>query len=259
MTLPPDAVIEDEGLAALSGIRHGFFTRRGGVSEGIYESLNTGLGSDDRRDRVRQNRARIATHLLVTPERLDGVHQVHSATVVDAEADRTERPKADAIVSSTPGLAVSVLTADCGPILFADPHAGVVAAAHSGWGGTLQNIGAAVVAAMERHGAQRQDIRAVLGPTISQANYEVGPEFPHRFTQDDPDAQRFFKAAERPGHFLFDLPGFLVSRLERTGIDVRWCGLCTYGDEARFFSYRRTTHRAEPDYGRQMSAIVITD
>lgn len=257
MPLPSAAVIEDERLAALPGVRHGFFTRMGGVSDGIYASLNCGLGSNDDPRWVRENRARVAARMGVSPDRLDGVHQIHSADVVDAVAGRGQRPKADAIVSSTPGLAVGVLTADCGPILFADAKAGVVAAAHSGWGGSLKDIGSAVVAAMERHGARRNNIVAVLGPTISQPNYEVGPGFPDRFLADDPDAARFFEPGARGDHFQFDLPGFIIARLQRAGIDARWCGLCTYGDETRFFSYRRTTHRGEPDYGRQMSAIVL--
>jgi YfiH family protein len=252
-------VIEAPELAALPRIRHAFFTRQGGVSEGLYASLNGGLGSSDEPERVRENRRRMARALAVAPEALVSVHQVHSPdTVVVEEPFTGERPRADAMVSAVPGLALAITTADCGPVLFADPDRGVIGAAHAGWRGALTGVLEQTLAAMERLGARRQRIVAVLGPMIGQAAYEVGPDFKGRFLEAESASAAFFRPAARPGHELFDLPGFIRSRLESAGIGAFTdLGLCTYSDEERFYSYRRTTHRAEPDYGRLISAIAL--
>lgn len=247
-------------LAAGSGIRHGFFTRIGGVSSGIYGSLNIGTGSEDDQDLVRENRRRVAAWMKVEPQNLVTVHQVHSPdAVVVREPFRSERPKADAVVTDRPGIAVAASTADCGPVLFADPHAGVVGAAHAGWKGALGGVLESTVAAMESLGARRDNIVAVLGPSISQANYEVGPEFVARFTAADPGNARYFAPSGRPGHALFDLNLYTVDRLGRAGVRAGQLGRCTYAEEDLFYSYRRTTHRGEADYGRQISAIVLED
>ncbi|GAB2203880.1 peptidoglycan editing factor PgeF [Roseibium sp. ROS1] len=244
----------------LDGIRHGFFTRQGGVSGGIYTSLNIGLGSDDERSSVLENRDRVAGQLGIGADRLVSPYQIHSADVITVsapfalDADR----KADALVTATPGLAIGIATADCGPLLFADTKAGVIGAAHSGWKGAVTGILQNTVAAMEALGATRTNITAVLGPTISQGAYEVGPEFKERFLQEHPDNTRYFKPSERAEHFMFDLPAFITDKLQALGLGaVADLALCTYADEDRFFSYRRTTHRKEPDYGRQISAIAL--
>jgi hypothetical protein len=244
----------------LEKLAHGFFTRQGGVSDGIYASLNIGLGSDDTRDSVLENRKRVAESLGVASSRLVSPYQIHSADVITVSApfeDGANR-KADALVSATPGLALGVATADCGPVLFADPDAGVIGASHSGWKGAVNGILRNTVAAMEALGADRNRIIAVLGPTISQKAYEVGPEFHQRFLEEDAGNERFFIPSETPGHFMFDLPAFITARLEGLGLQtVADLRLCTYADEERFYSYRRTTHRREPDYGRQISAIAL--
>lgn len=245
-------------LAGLAGIRHGFFTRSGGVSGDIYATLNCGLGSRDDPAAVAENRARAARALGVDTDALATPHQVHSPAVVVADRawpDGAGAPRADALVTARAGLAVGVATADCAPILFAAPDARVIAAAHAGWRGALAGIVAETVAAMERLGARRGAIRAAIGPTISQAAYEVGPEFRDRFLAADPAHARFFAAGDRPH---FDLPGFLLARLRETGIDDAVdLGLCTYADETRWFSYRRATHHGEQDYGRLLAAIVL--
>jgi len=245
----------------LAGIRHGFFTRAGGVSGGVYASLNGGIGSRDAAGKVAENRARMAAALGVAPLRLLTAYQVHSPNVVVAEAPwaADARPRADAIVTRMRALAIGVTTADCGPILFADPRAGVIGAAHAGWRGALAGIIEATVAAMERLGAARLDIRAAIVPMIRQANYEVGGDLIARFAAEDRASSRFFAPAARDGHALFDLGGYVAARLERAGIgEVEDLGLCTYADPARFFSYRRATHRAEADYGRHVNAIALT-
>ena len=244
----------------LPGIRHAFFTRAGGVSEGTYKGLNVGIGSNDERDAVHENRRRAALHLGAAPDRLLNPWQVHSpdAVTVSAPFDG-ERPKADAIVTKTPGLAIAVVTADCGPILFADPKARVIGAAHAGWKGAIGGVLENTIAAMEKLGAARGDIIAVLGPSISQTNYEVGPEFEAQFTAQDADHARWFVPSVKSGHFMFDLWGFTLERLATAGVSASCTGHCTYADESRFYSYRRTTHRAEPDYGRQMSALMLTE
>ena len=246
---------------SLPNIRHAFFTRAGGVSEGIYASLNGGIGSKDAPENVRENRARMASALGVAPTHLVSCYQIHSPNVIVAETPwtRENAPRADAIVTRVPALAIGVSTADCGPILFADAETRVIGAAHAGWKGALTGVIEATVAAMEKLGAQRSRIRAVLGPMIRQPNYEVGGEFTERFTAADASNDRFLAAASRPGHAMFDLPGYIRSRLEHAEIQgIEDLGLCTYTDPARFFSYRRTTHRAEPDYGRHINAIALT-
>jgi YfiH family protein len=253
-------MLQAPSLARLAGIRHGFFTRGGGVSEGVYATLNGGTGSDDAPDKVAENRARMAAALGVAPGRLLTAYQVHSPDVVVAERPwtRADRPRADAIVTHTPGLAVGVSTADCGPLLFADSQAGVVGAAHAGWRGALTGVVEATIAAMEMLGADRGRIAAALGPTIRQANYEVGPEFVERFVAADAANARFFTGSNRPGHALFDLTGYITERIHRSGIDnFEDLGLCTYGDPQRFYSYRRMTRRGEPDYGRHVNAIAL--
>lgn len=251
-------VIEAPELGALPGLRHAFFTREGGVSEGLYASLNGGLGSSDGPERVAENRARMCRHLDLPPQNLVGLYQVHSADVVTVEAPFAERPKADAMVTRVPGLALGIATADCGPILFADAENRVVGAAHAGWKGALGGVAEATVAAMERLGATRRNIVAVLGPTISQGNYEVGADFVARFRAEVPGSERFFSDG-REGHAQFDLPAFILARLAEAGIGTATAlGLCTYADPERFYSFRRTTHRSEPDYGRLISAIALT-
>lgn len=251
--------IEAPELASYPNIHHAFFTRKGGVSEGIYASLNGGLGSSDDPAHVAENRRRMAVELGVDPAALISVYQTHSADAVLVEGPWTgERPKADGMATATPGLALAITTADCGPVLFADPHVGVIGAAHAGWRGAATGVLEATIEAMERLGARRGKIVAVLGPTISQAAYEVGPEFVARFAEQDRESGRFFKTSAASGQALFDLPGFIAARLEAAGIgEFADLGLCTYSDEEQFFSYRRTTHRREPDYGRLISAITL--
>ena len=245
---------------ALTGIRHAFFTREGGVSGGLYSSLNGGVGSHDSHDHVAENRARMAAALAVNPDHLLTVYQIHSPNVVIADAPWTAaaRPRADAIVTRKRGLAIGVSTADCGPILFADTRAGVVGAAHAGWRGALAGVAEATIEAMERLGAARDQIRAALGPMIRQESYEVGPDLIARFAAEDAGSDRFFAPAARNGHAQFDLSGYIASRLTRAGIrHIEDVGLCTYADPARFFSFRRSTHRAEADYGRHVNAIAL--
>lgn len=246
-------------LDALSGIRYGFFTREGGVSSSIYKSLNCGVGSRDDKGYVFKNRARAARTLGVSNDRLATPYQVHGtdAVVVDRVWETGKGPKADAVVTRLPGIAIGVGTADCGPVLFADGAARVVAAAHAGWRGALAGILESTIATMEELGAERSRIVAVLGPTISRKNYEVGPELVDAFTRQDATYERFFAPAEREGHAMFDLPAFIVSRLLAAGVLGADIGACTYADEQRFFSYRRATHRGEADYGRLLSAITL--
>ena len=246
-------------LDELSGIRHGFFTRIGGVSDGLYGSLNCGYGSGDEAARVTENRARVAGRLAVEPERLVTLYQVHSPTVVAVGRPWAtgEAPEADAMVTDRPGLALGILTADCVPVLFADAEAGVVGAAHAGWKGACAGVVAATVAAMTRLGARPERMAAAIGPCIAQSSYEVGPEFPGRFTPADAG---FFVPAPRPGHFLFDLAGLVEGRLAACGIPaVRRCPNDTAAEEEHFFSYRRATLRGEPVYGRGISVIVLAD
>lgn len=253
-------VVRAPALAEADAVRHGFFSRRGGVSEGIYAGLNVGYGSDDDKASVAENRARALSYMglgdgdFVTP------WQVHSpdAIVVDGPFDG-ERPKADGIVTRRPGLAIGVVTADCGPVLFADARNGVVGAAHAGWRGALGGVLEATIAAMESAGAERDAIRAVLGPTITQPRYEVGIAMMDEFLDGDATRERFFAPGRAPDKRQFDLPGFILARLTESGVSASFVGLCTYTEPDRFFSFRRTTHRGEPDYGRQLSAIALRD
>ena len=242
---------------ALSGLRHGFFTRRGGASSGVFSGLNCGTGSSDQSEIVSINRARAAEAMGVAPDHLIGVHQVHSANVITVDAPLPEKPRADALVTATPGLALSVLTADCQPVLFGDPTAGVIGAAHAGWRGALDGILEATVDAMVELGATRENITAVIGPSISQRAYEVGPEFMDSFMAADPGFARYFAQGEGD-RLHFDLPGFGLNRLRAAGVGhAEWTRHCTYADAKRFFSYRRTTHAKEADYGRLISAITL--
>jgi YfiH family protein len=241
-----------------AGVRHAFFTRAGGVSDGVYASLNGGVGSSDERANVIENRRRMAEALGVGADRLLVPFQIHSPDCFAVDAPWTERPRCDALATATPKLALGVTGADCGMILFADGGAGVIGAAHAGWKGALTGVIEATLAAMERLGARRANTTVALGPTIGQASYEVGPEFFARFVADAGDHARFFAPSQKPGHRMFDLPAFISMRVERAGVGgYENLRLDTYADEARFFSYRRTTHRKEPDYGRLVSAIVI--
>lgn len=242
---------------ALHPVTHGFFTRKGGASSGIFQGLNCGQGSTDLSDAVAMNRERVAHNLGVTPRALIGVHQIHSPDVVTVTDIWDKPPKADALVTDRPGLALSVLTADCQPVLFADAQAGVIGAAHAGWRGTLTGILGNTVDAMTRLGARPERIAAVIGPSISQRAYEVGPEFMDSFLAEDPRFDRFF-AAGAGDRVQFDLPGFGLHMLRAAGVGhASWTGHCTFSDPERFFSYRRSTHRHEADYGRLISVIRL--
>ncbi len=240
----------------LSEFRHGFFTRRGGASSGVFEGLNCGFGSTDQKDVVATNRARVAQAMQVDPLALVGVRQYHSTEVVTVTEPSDARPRADAMVSATPGLALSILTADCQPVLFADAQNGVIGAAHAGWGGALGGVLEATVEAMEALGAERDHIQAVIGPCISQAAYEVGPDYMDRFLDDDPENARFFVQG-RADRVQFDLPGYGLKRLRDAGVAAEWTRHCTYSDPDRFFSYRRSVHGKEADYGRLIATIRI--
>jgi YfiH family protein len=256
----PDPVRSDLLDRKAAGIRHGFFTRAGGVSDGIYGSLNIGTGSSDNQELVRENRKRVARWMGVEADCLMTAHQVHSPDVlVVREPFPGDRPKADGLVTDRPGIAVAASTADCGPVLFADARMRVVGACHAGWKGAFTGVLESTIAAMETLGSRRDSIVAVLGPSITQENYEVGPEFIQRFVDVDPDHSRYFVASPNPGHAMFDLNGYTVDRLRKAGVVAQMLGRCTYAEEELFYSYRRATHRKEPDYGRQISAIVLED
>lgn len=263
MTDVPVPTLEAENLRELNFVRHAFFTRAGGVSDGIYGSLNVGFGSADRAENVAENRRRAAAALDRPPEALHTVHQVHGNDVVRVEGDAwdpTAAPKADALVTDRPGAALGIMTADCVPVLFADASAGVIGAAHSGWRGTVVGVLPAVVAAMEDLGASRRNIHAAVGPAIAQSSYEVGPEFPTPFLERDAANDRFFRPSERDGHHMFDLTGCVMSQLRAlTLASIDHLDLDTCADAERFFSYRRATHRGEPDYGRGLSVISLGD
>ncbi len=253
MSLP---FIQSATLAA-AGVKHAFFTRKGGVSSGVYATLNGGVGSNDAREHVAENKKRMAETLGVAAGRFLVPFQIHSADCLVVDAPWTDRPRCDGLATATPALALGVTGADCGMILFADPKAAVVGACHAGWKGALSGVIEATIAAMEKLGARRADTIVALGPTIGPASYEVGPEFFAQFLAQASDHARFFSASAKPEHKMFDLPGFIGSRVERAGVGAfENLGLDTYADEARFYSYRRTTHRKEPDYGRLVSAIV---
>jgi len=245
-------------LAGMDGVAHGFFTRLGGTSEGIYASLNCGLGSRDVQDSIAENRERAAR--LLGADTLIGVYQKHSGTAVVAKKpwSRNKVPEADAIVTSTPGLAISILTADCAPVLLCDPEARVVGAAHAGWRGALSGIVESTVEAMAGIGARPERIGAAIGPTISQGAYEVGQDYKAQVVGQDPESEPFFAIDEGSGEPHFDLAGYVAERLSRAGVGETFdLGLCTYYDETRLFSYRRSQHHGEDDYGRQISAIVL--
>jgi polyphenol oxidase len=248
-------------LAAVPGLRHAFFSREGGVSDGVYASLNGGLGSKDDPERVRENRRRMADRMGVAPAQFLSVHQVHSpdAIVATGPWDGPARPKADAIVTAKAGLAIGVTTADCGPILLADPNARIIAAAHAGWKGALTGIVESTIATMEKLGAARGRMVAAIGPLIRQRSYEVGGEFVERFLDADADNAMYFIPSTRNGHAMFDLGGFIRKRLEISGVlMIDDLGVDTYSDE-RFYSYRRSVHRKEQDYGRLVHAIALED
>ena len=242
----------------LDPVRHGFFTRRGGASSGLFAGLNCGFGSSDQGEIVAINRARVAEAMGVAPAALLTVHQTHSAEVAvvsdAAQLPEIGKMRADAIVTDQPGIAIAVLTADCQPILLADPQAGVIGAVHAGWKGALAGVIEAAIGAMADLGARR--IRAVIGPTISQRAYEVSPEFMDEFLSDDPGHHRFFAGGPN-GRPMFDLPSYGLMRLREAGAEAEWIGRCTYADPERFFSYRRSTHLHEADYGRLISAISL--
>jgi polyphenol oxidase len=245
-------------LLSNGDIHHAFFTRKGGVSEGIYAGLNVGSGSHDDPALVKENRRRAAAHFGDETAQIVTPWQVHSpdAVIVDGPF-KGEKPQADGIATATPGVIIGVVTADCGPILFADEQARVIGAAHAGWKGALHGVLENTIQAMEQLGAQRRRMKAVLGPSISQPNYEVSAGYQATFTEQDAAFDRFFAPSDREGHAMFDLRGFTLMQLERAGVQADMTADCTYADEANFFSYRRTTHRKEPDYGRQLSAISI--
>jgi YfiH family protein len=254
------AELRADALSGLHGIRHAFFTRAGGVSTGVYASLNAGVGSSDAPQNVAANRARMASTLGVSPDRFLTCYQVHSPDVVTVATPwpADARPRADAMATAHPGIAIGVSTADCGPVLFADPAARVIGAAHAGWRGALAGVTDATIAAMERLGAARARIVAAIGPMIRQPNYETGLDLKSRFVAADPANERFFTPAARDGHFMFDLGGYIAARLAAADVGtVDDLGLCTYADENRFYSYRRMTHRGEPDYGRHVNAIAL--
>lgn len=242
-----------------AGVRHGFFTRQGGVSTGIYDSLNTGLGSTDDPAAVAQNRQRVAAHMGGRPDDFAACYQIHSSLARVAEAGwKGDRPEGDATVTATPGVICAVLTADCAPILLADAEAGIVGAAHAGWKGALEGVTHSTVAAMQALGAEPSRMVAVIGPCIAQASYEVGADFQERFDHHDPGGGRFFAPGAAPDKRLFDLPGFVLWRLEQAGVgDAAWTGHDTRTDEARFYSNRRAYLNGEPDFGRMMSAISL--
>ncbi|MEM1364210.1 MAG: peptidoglycan editing factor PgeF [Pseudomonadota bacterium] len=250
-----------------TAIRHGFFSAVGGVSSGIYESLNVGIGSADNPDHVAENRSRVAAFFDLPSNRLHTPHQIHSPDVVVIRSsdgfNGGEKPKADGVVTALPGIAIGIVTADCGPVLFLDPEAnnggGIVGACHAGWGGAVKGVLEATVDAMVATGAQRNRIVVALGPSISVANYEVGPEFVDRFMEMKSTNSRFFSppVPDRPQHRMFDLPAYSISRLHAAGVRAENLDVCTYPKANNYFSYRRTTHRVEADYGRQMSAISL--
>jgi len=244
---------------ALDGVPHGFLGREGGVSTGILAGLNVGLGSGDDRAAIIENRAR-AVDAVVPGAALVTMHQVHSAEAVIATAPFADeaRPHVDAIVTDRPGLLLGILTADCVPVLLADPAAGVVGAAHAGWKGALHGVTDATIAKMEQLGARRDRIVAATGPCIARASYEVDDAFARRFEEADPENERFFLFAGKPGHQQFDIEAYVAARLATAGVGrIETLGLDTYANEAQFFSFRRATHRGEPDYGREISLIGV--
>jgi YfiH family protein len=247
-------------LLAAPGIRHGFFTREGGVSEGLFASLNCGFGSGDDARRVAENRSRAAAKLMVAPSRLVTCYQIHGATAIAVQTPwpRESAPRADGMVTTVPGIALGVLAADCAPVLLADAQAGVIGACHAGWRGALAGVVESTVEEMLRRGARLEGIAAVVGPCIGRLSYEVGPEFPAPFLAADPADADLFKPAPRLDHLMFDLAGYILRRLRRLGIGAAAAtGGDTMAEEPRFFSYRRGCLRGERDYGRLISAIAL--
>ncbi len=242
-----------------AGVRHGFFTRQGGVSTGIYEGLNTGVGSQDDPAAIAENRRRIAEHLGGVPDDLAACYQIHSAVARVAEAGwKGDRPEGDAVVTAAPGVICAALTADCAPVLLADPEAGVVGAAHAGWKGALDGVVHSTVVAMQALGADPRRMVAVVGPCIARASYEVGADFQDRFDHHDPGSARFFAPGEAADKRLFDLPAFVLWRLEQAGVaDAAWTGDDTRTDAMQFYSNRRAFLAGEADFGRLMSAISL--
>ncbi len=257
MTLP--VPVQSSKLSRIAGVRHGFFTRQGGVSTGIYASLNVGRGSKDDPAAVAQNRALCAQAMGVETGALNTCYQTHSTMVRVADAPwGDDRPEGDAVVTITKGLACGALSADCAPVLLADPEARVVASAHAGWKGALDGVIGSVVAAMEAEGADRRRIVAAVGPCIAQKSYEVGDEFLERFAAHDPGSERFFAPGASADKHLFDLPGFVLWRLEQAGVrDAEWIGHDTCAESELYFSNRRTFKTGEADYGRLLSAITL--
>lgn len=251
-------VLQSPLLSAVPGVRHAFFTRKGGRSRGLYASLNVGVGSKDDPGAVAENRARCAAHFEAESRALLTCYQIHSATAVVAKAPWAERPEADAIVTRVPGLVCGALAADCAPVLIADAQAGVVAAIHAGWKGALGGVVASAVLTMKHQGASPDRMVAAVGPCIGPASYEVGVEFRDRFAEVDPAFARFFHAGASPGKLLFDLPAFVLARLRAAGVgQAEWIGRDTCAEEVHFFSNRRAFKRQEADYGRLLSAIQL--
>ena len=262
MTNRQPSPLEDRNLASINRIRHGFFTKEGGVSEGLYESLNIGFGSNDDAAAVTENRKRAMQAMELPAQALTTVYQVHGTTVAHATDPwpHSAAPKADGLVTDRPGVALGIATADCAPVLFSDPAAGVVGACHAGWKGALGGITDKTAEAMETLGAKRDRIVAVVGPCIAQVSYEVGAEFRDAFIKEDPDYDRFFEQGTWPEKYQFDLPGFVTYKLENAGLAaVQWVGRDTRAEDDLFFSYRRATLNKEADYGRLLSAIALVE
>jgi YfiH family protein len=256
MSEPP--VLAAPRLAALKGVRHAFFTRQGGVSQGLYASLNAGLGSKDDPAAVAENRRRIAARFGAEPAALLSCYQIHSATALTAHGPWQGRPEGDAVVTATPGLVCGALAADCAPVLIADAQARVVAAAHAGWKGAIGGVVESAVAAMEALGARAERMVAAVGPCIGPDSYEVGQEFLDRFVADDAHAARFFRPGAGKDKHWFDLPAYVLDRLERAGVrDAEWIGRDTCAEDALFFSNRRAFRRGEADYGRLISGVML--
>ncbi len=253
-------MIQARTLADLDGVQHRFFTRRGGVSDGLYSSLNCGYGSDDLPDNVRENRRRAAAEFALGETDLLTVHQIHSTDVLTVGAERWTSPgapKGDALVTDRPGVVLGVLAADCAPVLLADAEAQVIGAAHAGWKGALGGVVDTTIAAMEKLGARRERVRAAIGPCIGAASYEVGPEFPAPFLEQDQANDAFFHPARRAGHFMFDLAGYLLRRFALAGVTAIATGHDTLAATEDFFSYRRNTLGGVRDYGRGLSAVAL--
>ncbi|MBN9086783.1 MAG: peptidoglycan editing factor PgeF [Reyranella sp.] len=254
-------MIEAPSLA-LDGVAHRFFTRRGGVSSGLYSSLNCGYGSGDSPDNVRENRRRVAATFGKSEPELLTLYQIHSTEVLTVGAGRWTSPgapKADGLVTDRTDVVLGVMAADCAPVLLADPQARVIGACHAGWRGALSGVAEATIAAMEKRGARRERVRATVGPCIGRDSYEVGPEFPAPFLQQDEANAAFFRPALRVGHFLFDLAGYLTHRIGKAGVAAAATGHDTLAAADDFFSYRRNTLQGVRDYGRGLSAIALED